>query len=379
MKESRDPWYVRLPDGRTFKAKSTSAVRHHIEAGTIPLNSFVRRDPEEEWTQLAWVQEFANQNLAGTNRSPASLADFSMPESGSRSSPDGPAPSGVSSRLDPLKLQTVGIRGYVDELYAAFDSSLQSSKLMFACAVGAALLVGRFLLMYLFLKIEMPTLFAEILTLAWSLAVLAVGFTLIGKQTHLELTRMAPVSFSEAMKGYIPTLIQLLFCFGILGGIGYGSVYVLGFLRAQTADSAILSSVVIAAAIPILTTVFLVGMVMFLLAPIVIVEDCSFMSAFREWRALLREHRLRVVFYEGIALAMGIIACLPLYLPVFLAMMQIGSMGGTSPEAARPMPLITESVQNLFLGVAFGPFIAFLAVTNVFIYLNLRYEYTPNK
>ena len=46
MKDHYDPWYVRLPDGRTIKAKSTASVRHHVEAGHVPLNSMLRRDPD---------------------------------------------------------------------------------------------------------------------------------------------------------------------------------------------------------------------------------------------------------------------------------------------------------------------------------------------
>src|SRR5947199_84132 len=59
MKENRDPWYVRLPDGRVLKAKSTDAVRHHLEAGNIPRNSYARRDPTEEWVELTWIAEFS--------------------------------------------------------------------------------------------------------------------------------------------------------------------------------------------------------------------------------------------------------------------------------------------------------------------------------
>ena len=60
MKEHHDPWYVRLPDGKIIKAKSTSSVRHHVEAGNIPLNSMARRDTEEEWVSLVWISEFAD-------------------------------------------------------------------------------------------------------------------------------------------------------------------------------------------------------------------------------------------------------------------------------------------------------------------------------
>ena len=55
--------------------------------------------------------------------------------------------------------------------------------------------LGRFLLGYLLFKIEMPTLLNEIIVLAYSLGVIGLALTLIGKQTHQELTKMSPASF----------------------------------------------------------------------------------------------------------------------------------------------------------------------------------------
>jgi hypothetical protein len=46
-----------------------------------------------------------------------------------------------------------------------------------------------------------------------------------------------------------------------------------------------------------------------------------------------------------------------------------------------PTPLFENVVALVALrglmGMVVGPFLAFLAVANVFVYLNLRYEYTP--
>jgi len=91
MKEHYDPWYVRLPDGRTIKAKSTTSVRHHIEAGHVPLNSMVRRDSSEEWVSLIWVAEFAD-----FGASPGAT-----PPTPSGSGSNHTSRSGVSARLDP--------------------------------------------------------------------------------------------------------------------------------------------------------------------------------------------------------------------------------------------------------------------------------------
>src|SRR5580692_3010314 len=101
MKEHYDPWFVRLPDERVLKAKSTASVRHHVEAGNIPLNSEARRNTEVEWAALSRIPEFADLMVAG-NRSVGSMPDIAQqPSNGS--SPDISLKSGVSARLDPLR------------------------------------------------------------------------------------------------------------------------------------------------------------------------------------------------------------------------------------------------------------------------------------
>src|SRR5437016_9552272 len=60
MAEASDRWYVRLPDGRVIRAKSTKSLRYHIRSGRIPVHARVRRSPAEEWTGLEWVAEFVD-------------------------------------------------------------------------------------------------------------------------------------------------------------------------------------------------------------------------------------------------------------------------------------------------------------------------------
>ena len=76
----------------------------------------------------------------------------------------------------------------------------------------------------------------------------------------------------------------------------------------------------------------------------------------------------------GMALALALIAALPLLLPVNLAR-AYGPTAlsiGTFNWVAVAFPIILQAI-------AFGPALAFLTVANLFIYLNLRYEYTPQK
>ena len=137
MKEYYDPWYVRLPDGHVVKAKSTTSVRHHVEAGNIPLNSMARRDSKHEWKTLTWIAEFTDLGPARTNRMPPAAngpAAQSVPTA--NGSAEHVLKSGISARLDPMRLQTVGVRGLIDELIAALDSTVSAGKLIVACGVG---------------------------------------------------------------------------------------------------------------------------------------------------------------------------------------------------------------------------------------------------
>src|SRR5262249_12542180 len=121
----------------------------------------------------------------------------------------------------------------------------------------------------------------------------------------------------------------------------------------------------------LLVTLVVFGVVLnliWLLAPILVVEEGSAADALREGRALFREHRLRIFLYEGRALALGRVATLPLALPAYLA---TGSLVFVNP--------VVSGVVAALWGLVAGPLIAFLAVANVFVYLNLRYEYTPAK
>src|SRR5437867_2238587 len=117
MRHSSDPWYVRLPDGRVLRAASTAAVRHHVNAGRVPVDSLVRRSSDEEWVALEWTQEFADLITAPASEPETSTRARSRPENEWAL----PEPAGIASRLDPMRLRTVGVRGMTEELLAALD------------------------------------------------------------------------------------------------------------------------------------------------------------------------------------------------------------------------------------------------------------------
>lgn len=380
MKNHRDHWFVRLPDGRVIKAKSTASVRHHVEAGSLPVNCMARRDADEEWTSLAWIGEFAD--VAGGSRNVAVLEREAPPSSPSKngSSAEIHLKSGISSRLDPLRLQTVGVRGLVDELIAAFDSTVSTGKLKVACITCTIGAIAVYLTMRLTgLVYPEGVWLAQLLGGVVGLIWLACATALLTRQTHLELSSMRPVTPSEANQNAAPFVMRIFVGYLVTIGLAIGVLVLLQHLPEWVAKwtSGMNSNVAEAAltATAVLGTLAAVGVVAlilmsFLLPPVLVVEECSLGTALGEWRSVLRQHRLRLMIYEGMAIALAVVAALPVALPVYLAQ-QFGP--------SLPANWVGLSVPFALWGLALAPAIAFLAVANLFIYLNLRYEYSPGK
>ena len=390
MSKHPDAWYVRLPDGRVLRASSTEAVRHHVEAGRIPINSMVRRHADAEWTALSWAPEFSSLAVAvaraAVERAAPPPNDHPAPTAhGAHGPAPPPVPNegevhGVAARLDSLRLQTVGVRGLVEELLGALDSTLVSSKLKAACVAGVILLLGTFAVYRLVpLALDGAGWVAELLAILLQLLVLATVNTLLTRQTHLELSGMRRATLTEAREGSRPFVLRVFFAYLLVAGVALGLMVLFrnapGWLAHHGTEAGISGEAVgplanAAAAIGVLGCAVLwviVGMC-WLLAPVLVVEECSVGRGLREWCGLLRQHFWRVVLYEGLALAAGLVATLPLALPVALSL----ASGPVLPGNVA----VRATVAGLN-GLAVGPFLAFLAVANVFVYLNLRYEYSP--
>jgi hypothetical protein len=97
-----------------------------------------------------------------------------------------------------------------------------------------------------------------------------------------------------------------------------------------------------------------------LIAPILVVEDQPLGRVLAAWTWLIREHLTRLLLAEALALSLGSLAALPFALPVWLA--------------ADHYPGLPAGAQYLAYGIALAPLTAFLAVANVFIYLDVRYD-----
>lgn len=379
MKNGHVPWYVRLPDGRIVTAKSTASVRHHVESGNIPLNSMARRGAEDEWTSLAWIAEFSDL-VGGSRNGLAAEKEAVLTPSKNGSQSEIHLKSGISSRLDPLRLQTVGIRGLVDELIAAFDSTVSTGKLTVACITCTLGAVAVYVIMRLSMVAYAEGVWlAQVLGGVMGLAWLACATALLTRQTHLELSSMRPVFPSEANKNAGPFIFRVFLGYVATIGLAVGTIvliqHVPGWVGKWTHGMNANAAEAIATAVMIVGFLAAVGvfaliLMSFLLPPVLVVEECSLGNAIREWRSILREHRLRVMIYEGMAIALAAVAAIPVALPVFLAQ-QYGP--GIPPNA------VGLALPFALWGLALAPAIAFLAVANLFIYLNLRYEYSPGK
>jgi hypothetical protein len=279
-----------------------------------------------------------------------------------------------------LRLQTVGIRGLVDELIAALDSTLNSGKLMFACVVstlGALAMFGAIL--------GARAIHPEGHWLAEALSGIVAGVALgivattLTRQTHMELSRMKRVPRSEALRDIGPILFRVFLAFVATFGVGFALLTLLQHVpdwldkplrtsSASVAEAVYSATWAISLAIGIVVgCVFLVSL---LLPPILVVEECSLGDALREWRALLNEHRARVLVYEGMALGLALITALPLIVAVSLAQQYV--------PAAIPNKF-GQAFALMIRGLTIGPALAFLAIANLFIYLNLRYEHSDSK
>jgi hypothetical protein len=396
MSSNVDAWFVRFPDGRVLRATSTAVVRQQLGAGRIPSGSTVRRSPDDEWTSLEWIEEFADVvaekrkstevAAAGrpSGRPPSSPAiDVAAGDSGSRppsSASLGSEGSGVASRLDPLRLQTVGVRGLVDELIGALDSTLVRKKI--AVALVATLGLGLFFALApleplkTLERLEFPKEVS--FDRAWAaLAMLVFGSiatALLTRMTFVEVSRLRPARWREAFKGLAGLSIRLSIAQLVVAGNTMLIVELLRYLPVfflydnplkEVVRDDVMATVAVVVAMLAEVLQWPVYGLSLLLAPILAVEGCSIGVALLQWLRLLGRQIGRAFVYEALAVGVGLIITLPLFVPLVTV--------ATIYNFARIEHAI-HATRTVLATMALGPLFAYLAVANVFIYLNLRYE-----
>jgi hypothetical protein len=327
------------------RARSTEALRKSLSSGRIPWESRVRRSGERAWLPLAQVAE---------------LADMA------------PREQAVS------ELRAVGVRGLVEELCNALDSSLSRGKLSAAAAAG--LCAGLALL-----AMELAPLYLEA---RWNwlgrlgpalffVVVLSVCTSLLTQMTYIELARLRPARRRELREGLFRNVSRLVLAQVVVGGFFVGLLALWRWLPAWLEPTALaeptgwrsgLTSSLLAARLLIEVLgwpIFLMSLL--LLGPLVVIEDYSVVRALGEWLRLVRQHLGRIYLYEALAFALGIILMLPLLVPIGLAAGHV--------LAGREFTQVEEATLSVLIGLALTPLFAYMQVANVFIYLNLRYEF----
>jgi hypothetical protein len=314
----------------------------------------------EEWVGLVWVAEFSD-----LRREPATTAPTRT---------DGR--SGVSARLDPLRLQTVGVRGLVDELFAALDSTLSRPKLGTAFAATVVLFVGLYAGPIVLRRAFDPPDWVPIAAGAgFALIVVSLLNAVLTRLTHLELTAMRPARLADAVRGFSRYAFSAVAANALVAGTGLVILFLIHgvpvWMRSQLDDAGLADAARTTVMVIVLLLVYLVSTLIWLLVglcwlltPAIVVEETGWVAGIREWRRLVRDHFGRVLVYEGLTLLLGVSIALPLTAAVGLA------LAGT-PAADNGAD---TAVRAAMLGLTAAPLLAFLPVANVFIYLNLRYE-----
>jgi hypothetical protein len=363
MRELSDLWYIRFPDGRVLRAAGIAVIRQQLAAGRIPAGAHLRRSLDEDWRALERFPELAD--LAGNHAAGHPSTSRDRPT---------PTPATIASRLDPLVLQQVGIRGLLDELLAALDSTAVRVKLSAAAwtgAVGGAL-AGLAWLPFFSFEIDPPgpgwlLVLGELLLLAWLTGVLS-------RLTFSELSRLRPARWGDALRGSASLTLRLvlLLLLGavVVAGLALAARWLPGYLLESAGSDAasgwaILVHVVAVAALVVEALAWALLLLLLPLGPLLVVEDCSAWAGLARWLALVRDNLRRLLLAE--CLAAGI-ACL-IGLPAALLLAAVWTA-----RPAEPLLATVHVARSALTGLAAGWALAYLVVANVFLYLHFRYD-----
>ena len=360
--QDNDTWFVRLPDGRVMRSRNTVSLRHHVRRGRIPPTSQVRRDPDDAWQSLQEVEELADAAAVATAR--ANQSNHHNPLGRKR------------SRSAFQEARLLGVRGLVRELLDALDSSLNRAKMGIACLLGMLGAIGFITWDLLDATLKEHEGWWAIGASIWAIGVLlaaCLGISAITQFTAIELSKMRQPQRSEIWPGVLGQAVRLAAALVLVVGAGVGMIVFLRWLPpwllAQKTEENLWWGHAASAALVgrlILEVVFwpVIALAPLLLSPILVVQDCGVLGGVREWWRLLRQHLGRIFLYEALATTLAGVFTVPLLIPIAFA---AWSMGTTD--------LVVQAAVIVLCGIALTPLIANLLVANVFIYLNLRFEF----
>lgn len=353
MATATESWYVRLPNGRTLRARSSDVVRRHLRAGRIPPESRARRPGERRWLPLQRIAEFAG------------LARVRRPK---------PAVNGAASR--PARTahgasRSPGVRGVIGELLQAFDSALNRSKLVIAAAAGIMLAFGVIAFGW---AGELPPGASSVAGYAGAgifvLAVTAMASALVTRMTLIELDRQRPDG-----AGVLSSFLRILAANAVVTAVVVGLLFAV-----RAALPALAASdwgdlnwlrdglTAVAAILRVLLEVgcwAVIALAVLLLGPVVVIEEEPVWTSLRVWLGMLHSQLGRIYVCEAIAFLAAVVMTLPLMVLVSVAAYALSDAMGT----------LEWNTLLLMGGLALTPMITYLSVANVFIYINLRYEF----
>ena len=226
---------------------------------------------------------------------------------------------------------------------------------------------------------------------AFAIVVLSLLNALLAKLTHVELSNMRPAKMSQATGSFLGYAVPVLVANAVVAGGGLGLLFLLNHVpeisERWLADAGmservheVLFTPILVLVIVLSTLIWLVVGLCWLIAPAIVVEESGWLAGVCEWRQLVREHFGRIIVYEGLTMMLGIAISMPLILTVGLALHGEPSLQPGWPVAAgEGEDSIKGGIHAAIKGLTVGPLLALLAVANVFIYLNLRYEHSPSR
>jgi hypothetical protein len=354
-------WYIRFPDGRVLRADGAAVVRQQLKAGRLPVGTRLRRSPDDKWQAVERYPEFAD--LA-----PRTVAI--LPRNGTAR----PGPATIASRLDPVLLRLAGVRGLVEDLLAALDSTMGRSKLGVTALAGLLLggLAAVAALPGFDFAISPPGL-GWVLLLG-ALVVWSLLSTMLSRMTYVELSRLRPARWRDGLSRWLESALHLAVAQGlllvVLGGLIVDLRSLPGWLLDAGSDETMQGYRIAAEVVTVVGMVLEVVLwpLLLLLLPLgalVVVEQYTFPKALREWARLVWQKPGRLVLAEGLALGVGLVIAAPLGLLVSVLATRL---------AGAEFALAATLTQRVLLGLLGSVVLGYLVVANVFIYLNLRYE-----
>lgn len=351
MATTAQAWYVRLPDGRTVRARSVDTLRRSLRNGRVPPGSLARRSRAEQWQPLARFAELAD--VLPTRRPPAG----------------NPAPAADA-------LPSANGRGVVQTLRTALDRSFSRRKLATAAATAGLAAAGLFALEQLTVVPLDAWGWAAYASLAlFVLTCSALGTVLLTRMTFFELDQHRPAHSDALRAGLARQTLRVLVGQGAVAALLIGLTVLLRdagpWLVAHDLgdlNAAREGLIGVAGALRLLLEALawpLALLAVLLLGPLLVIEECPLGQGLGEWLGLLCRHPGRAYLHEALALVLAVAVAFPL----------LAAFGIAAWSAGEPLSRTEHGTLSILAGLALAPALAYLSAANVFIYLNLRYEY----